>query len=177
MAEGLMRHDLNVRGIESDVSSVGTLEVSSGADPFAVQILAEQGIDISGHRSRMMTEKDLAGVDLVIGMAPEHVRAVALLDPSVFARTFTLREIVRRAQASGGPTASEPVWQWGTRLSADRRFTDLLGDAPADSIADPIGRPLAFFRGVADQIAELTSALAVTMAARRLSGGDSSLVD
>jgi hypothetical protein len=69
------------------------------------------------------------------------------------------------------------VWQWGTRLSADRRFADLLGDAPADSIADPIGRPLAFFRGVADQIAELTSALAVTMAARRLSGGDSSLVD
>ena len=167
MAEALLRHDLEVRGIPARVTSVGTLDLDSPADPLAVQVLAEQGIDISSHRSQVMTGQSLLGADLVIGMAREHVRAAALLDPSVYAQAFTLRELVRRAQSNGGPASGEPVWSWGVSLTAERRFTDLLGDSPVDDIEDPLGQPIEFFRHVAAEIAGLTAALAVTIAAGR----------
>ena len=167
MAEALLRHDLDVRGIVADVSSVGTLDLSLGADPLAVRALAERGLDISMHQSRTMTQENLRGADLVICMAREHVRAVALLDPSIYPRTLTLRELVRRAQAAGGPTKGLPVWQWSVGLTADRQFADLLGDSPLDDIEDPLGRPAEFFREIAGQIAELTSALAVIIASGR----------
>jgi protein-tyrosine phosphatase len=167
MAEALLAHDLAVRGVSARVTSVGTLDLDSPADPLAVQVVAERGIDISPHRSHVMTEQSLTGADLVIGMAREHVRAAALVDPSVYARAFTLRELVRRAQSSGGPARGEPVWSWGVHLTADRRFTDLLGDSPVDDIEDPIGQNIEFFRYVAAEIAGLSAALAVTIAAGR----------
>jgi protein-tyrosine phosphatase len=167
MAEALLRHDLDVRGIVADVSSVGTLDLSSGADPLAVRALAERGLDISMHQSRMMREENLSDADFVLCMAREHVRAVALLNPSIYPRTFTLRELVRRAQAAGGPEKGQPIWQWSVELSADRQFADMLGDSPLDDIEDPIGQSAEFFREIASQIAELTSALAVIIASGR----------
>ncbi len=167
MAEALLRHDLAVRGIVADVSSVGMLDLFSDADPLAVRVLAERGLDISMHQSRLMTEENLSGADFVLCMTREHVRAVALLDPSIYPRTFTLRELVRRAQAVGGPAKGQPVWQWSVSLTADRKFADLLGDSPLDDIEDPLGRSAEFFREIASQIAELTSALAVTIASGR----------
>jgi protein-tyrosine phosphatase len=167
MAEALLAHDLGVRGVLARVTSVGTLDLDSPADPLAVQVIAERGIDISPHRSHVMTEQSLAGADLVIGMAREHVRAATLVDPSVYARAFTLRELVRRAQSNGGPVKGEPVWSWGVHLTADRQFTDLLGASPVDDIEDPIGQNIEFFRYVASEIADLSAALAVTMAAGR----------
>jgi hypothetical protein len=70
---------------------------------------------------------------------------------------------VRRAQAAGGPKKGQPVWQWSVGLSADRQFADLLGHSPLDDIEDPIGQSAEFFREIAGQIAELTSALAVVI--------------
>jgi arsenate reductase len=51
MAEGLARHRL---GDEYEIHSAGTSPV--GVNPFAIQVLAESGIDISGQHSKGLDE-------------------------------------------------------------------------------------------------------------------------
>ena len=51
MAEGLLRHD---RGDEFDVESAGTR--ATQVRPEAIAVMREVGIDISGHRSKVIDE-------------------------------------------------------------------------------------------------------------------------
>lgn len=41
--------------------------------PYAVEVMAEIGIDISGHRSKSIDDIDAAGADLVITLCAEEV--------------------------------------------------------------------------------------------------------
>ncbi len=168
MAEALLMHDLHVRGVRADVASAGTLGLDSQADPNAVAVMAGRGIDIWPHRSRLLTKEILSGTDLVIGMAREHVRAAALLESSCYARAFTLRDLVRRAHRFGGPAGDEPVGIWAARLSSHRDVSELMGESPFDDIADPIGMSRADFERTAAVISDLSSALAVSIAAGRV---------
>ena len=61
MAEGLLRH---LAGDRYEVASAGTQPV--GLNPGAVEAMKEIGIDISGHRSKNVTEFIGRPVDLVI---------------------------------------------------------------------------------------------------------------
>lgn len=61
MAEGLLRH---LAGDRFDVFSAGTHPV--GLNPSAVMAMKEIGVDISGHRSKAMTEFKDAPFDYVI---------------------------------------------------------------------------------------------------------------
>lgn len=73
MAEGLAR---KVFGIEALVQSAGSKP--SVVNPFAIQAMAEIGIDISGQRSKSVDEIDPATVDTVITLCAEEVCPVYL---------------------------------------------------------------------------------------------------
>ena len=81
MAEGIMRHRLpdewreNVR-----VESAGTLGFD-GCPPseLACRVCAENGIDITGHRSRRLTEKIVADSDIILTMERQHLAYVEAL--------------------------------------------------------------------------------------------------
>jgi protein-tyrosine-phosphatase len=47
------------------------------------------------------------------------------------------------------------VAAWLGRVGAGRRTSDLVGDDPADDIADPVGRPRAEYEDTADQLEDL----------------------
>jgi arsenate reductase (thioredoxin) len=68
MAEGLARH---IFGPRADVMSAGSNP--SGLNPYAIEALAEIGIDISGHRSKSVREIDVAGIDLIVTLCAEEV--------------------------------------------------------------------------------------------------------
>lgn len=68
MAEGLAR---SIFGDTAQVQSAGS--VPWRVHPLAIQALAEIGIDISGQRSKSVTEIDLSSVDLVITLCSEEV--------------------------------------------------------------------------------------------------------
>lgn len=68
MAEGLARHLL---GEGVTVTSAGS--APAVVHPLAIEVLAEQGIDIRHHRSKSVGAVDLAGVDLVITLCAEEV--------------------------------------------------------------------------------------------------------
>jgi protein-tyrosine phosphatase len=130
------------------------------AAPEIVELLDEWGADGRSHQSRALTPAVVAGADLVLGMAREHVREAVLLEPDLFPRAFTLKELVRRATAVGPRPAGEPLADWLGRAGAGRRPADTLGSSRDDDIADPIGRRRAVFRQVGAEIHELVEVLA-----------------
>ena len=54
MAEGLLRHRLAAIGVDARVHSAGFLFDGRKASVDAVAVMADHGIDISGHRSRKL---------------------------------------------------------------------------------------------------------------------------
>ena len=67
MAEGLARQIL---GASIEVTSAGSLP--SYVNPYAVEALAEIGIDISSHRSKSVDDIDATGIDLVVTLCAEE---------------------------------------------------------------------------------------------------------
>ncbi|MFZ0500420.1 MAG: arsenate reductase ArsC [Steroidobacteraceae bacterium] len=68
MAEGLARAML---GKDVEILSAGSKP--STVNRNAIEVMAEIGIDISGHRSKSIDEVDAAAVDLVITLCAEEV--------------------------------------------------------------------------------------------------------
>jgi hypothetical protein len=92
-------------------------------------------------------------------MSREHVREAVLADPLSFAKTFTLREIVRRGQEKGQRRSDEALGEWLARLHEGRRHTDLVGDSPHDDIADPMGGSSDDYRRMLEDVSALTQSL------------------
>jgi protein-tyrosine phosphatase len=141
MAEVLLRHRLGELGVEARVASAGLLRPGQPASQHGVDILQGRGLDLTAHRSQAMTRELLRSSDLVLAMAREHVREAVVLDPSLWPRTFTLKELVRRGEASGPRRAGEPLGDWLARVGQGRRISDLTGSSPDDDVADPYGGP------------------------------------
>ncbi len=142
MAEVLLRHRLGERGREeATVSSAGFLTGGMPAADQAIEVMRRRGLSLEDHVSRQVDADLLAGADLVLGMARLHVREAVVLQPEAFPRTFTLKELVRRAEEAGTrPPATDPA-EWLERLHAGREPSELLGDSRRDDVADPMGRP------------------------------------
>jgi len=65
-----------------EVSSAGTQAWDgSSASDGSILIGLERGLDLSGHRSRMITPEILAKSDLILVMSAQHVERVKELDP------------------------------------------------------------------------------------------------
>jgi len=160
MAEALLRRDLTRVGVPAVVSSTGTISSGRRASENAVEVMAGLGLDISGHRSRVLDAEELADASLVLTMAREHVREAAVIAPATYPRTFTLKELVRRANERGGPAADETLDDWLARLHQGRTAASHLGASAGDDVADPIGQRPAVYERTAVELAELTARLA-----------------
>lgn len=158
MVEGLLRARLAERAL-SDVSvtSAGFLSEGSPATDEAVEVMAMRGIDLSGHQSQLASQEVLEEADLVLAMARRHVREAAVIAPACFPRTFTLKELVRRAGQVGARQVGEPLEAWLSRLHVGRSPTQHLGDSPEDDIADPVGSPLRVYKRTARDLEELVA--------------------
>lgn len=157
MAEALLRRELALQGVEATVSSAGLLRPGMAAADEVIELMDARDLDLRTHQSQPITPELLAPMDLVIGMAREHVREVVLMQPALFSRTFTLKELVWRGREVGPRQADESFPGWLGRLAPDRRPTEILGSSDDDDIEDPIGRRFAVFKKVAAEIETLTS--------------------
>ena len=120
MAEAQLRHRVAQEG-HSDwfIDSAGTLGIEgSPASPAAIEAMQEVGLDISGHRSQGIRIEHLEWADLVIGMTHAHMMELA----SMFPRDATDRLVLRAFENGPDPYADGP------------------------DLADPIGKPLRFYR-------------------------------
>jgi protein-tyrosine phosphatase len=156
MAQAMLSARLAARGVTVAVASAGLLGDGRSPPPEVISVMAARGIDVAGHRSRIVTPDDLAAADLTLGLAREHVRHAAVLLPEAWPRAFTLRELLRRGQWAGVRAPGEPLGHWLTRAGDGRRRRDLLGSSPADDVADPAGGPPRGYQATSDLLDRLT---------------------
>lgn len=160
MAEALLRDRLLARGIEANVHSAGEMEGGVPASGGSVRAMAARGLHLDGHRSRRTSADMLRSADLVVAMARRHLRSAVATVPDAFPRTFTLKELVRRAEQAGPRAAGEPLRAWLERLHAGRTSAGLLGESPDDDIADPIGGTDRQYEATAQELEALVDRLA-----------------
>jgi protein-tyrosine phosphatase len=156
MTQALLSARLAARGVTVPVASAGLLGSGRPPPPEVVSVMAARGMDVTGHRSRIVTADDLAAAGLILGLTREHVRHAAVLLPVAWPRAFTLRELLRRGRQTGPRAPDEPLAHWLTRAADGRRRADLLGSHPADDVADPAGGPLREYQATAAILDRLT---------------------
>ncbi|MFO7606932.1 MAG: low molecular weight protein-tyrosine-phosphatase [Desulfurivibrionaceae bacterium] len=89
MAEILLRERLKEEGVE--VSSAGLMAlVGQPADPLAIALLAERGLDAASHRARQITTEIATGAELILVMELWQQRDLEKNIPQVKGRIFRL---------------------------------------------------------------------------------------
>ncbi|NOT09551.1 MAG: RpiB/LacA/LacB family sugar-phosphate isomerase, partial [Gemmatimonadales bacterium] len=71
MAEAMLRRaaiEAGIAGIEVSSAGIGAWE-GAAASEGAYLVLLEKGLDLSGHRARLLTRELVEGADLVLTMA------------------------------------------------------------------------------------------------------------
>lgn len=164
MAAALLAARLAERGVDARVHSAGMLYDGRPATDHGIAVMAERGLDTSGHRSRKIGADLVRGADLVVGMARSHLREVVTAAPEVFPRAFTLKEILRRGEVRGPRKPGQSLDEWLGLLHEGRRPADLLGDSADDDVADPIGGPRRAYERAAKELEDLTNRLAALIA-------------
>ena len=166
VAAGLLGAEFRRLGEPGSVGSAGVKAVSMATPHALVSYLGKRGIDISGHRPTQLTLERVMSADLIVAMGRSHVREVAVIAPSTFAKTFTLKDLVRRAELFGERRSGEEPSDFLARLSLERSLTDVMGNNPDDDVSDPIGRHKRELRRTAKELEELVARLAGAIVAR-----------
>ena len=92
MAEALLRRELRGQdGITVESAGLGAL-VGHPASDYSVELMAEMGIDITGHRARQIHPDMVRDADLVLVMEAGHKRAIDDADPSARGKVYRLGE-------------------------------------------------------------------------------------
>jgi protein-tyrosine phosphatase len=144
--------------VRGQVLSAGT-SVNEIAPATAETLTAarERWFDLSSHESTPLDATTVGNADLVLGMTRAHAREIIVIQPAAVRRTFTFKELVRRAEAS--PRVGERFGDWLSRLASERDADELLGSSPDDDVADPIGQPLSVFRRTLTELDDLADRL------------------
>ncbi|MCF2529268.1 low molecular weight phosphatase family protein [Yinghuangia sp. KLBMP8922] len=176
LAERLLAARLGAGGPEAAADSLPGIVVRSAgthARPGAVlgadtrQVMAEFGGDGSGFAARRLTERDVAGADLVLGMAREHREAAVGLCPSVLRRCFAFEEFVRLAAVASEPAADPAADPREIVARAAALRGRVRPPAPdADDIADPVDLPPEALRACAARVDRAVRRTAVLLAPR-----------
>jgi protein-tyrosine phosphatase len=159
MAEAFLRNRLERRRVDARVGSAGLRFVGEPASANGVDVLADRGLDLSAHRSRMLDGELLESTDLAVAMAREHLREAVLARPDIWPRAFTLKELVRRGEMIGPRAPGESVDAWLSRAHSGRTRQDLLGASPDDDVEDPIGLSRSAYEKTADELSDLVDRL------------------
>jgi protein-tyrosine phosphatase len=127
------------------------------ATPPTVDAARRIGLDLSEHVSTPVDQAAVRAADLVIGLERRHVQEIVLEDPHAFAKTFTLKELVRRGNNIGARHPDQSVAEWLLLVHQGRRPTDLLGMSLDDDVTDPTGSKATDHRTTAEELDVLAS--------------------
>ena len=155
-AAAIARRDIGDRPI--DVDSAG-LDSWRRRVPETGLLHAERlGLDLSAHVSSPVHVDALADYDLILGLAREHTRELAALDPLIRPRLFTVKQFARWIGEHPRPRRAM-VGPWLDARESQRSPADFLGAAPADDIADPVGKPIEYWQTMTDELEPAIAAI------------------
>lgn len=163
IAAAMLDVRLNELEIDAHVTSAGFASDGEPATGESVRLLAERGIDVSAHRSRRIDADIAASSDLILTAQHDHVVDIAGRSPALFDRTFTLPEIVERAEpagARGGRTLDVWLGSIGAERPSAFDYLDAGDSGAIGEVADPTGRSPRDWAVAMSTIDELTRRLA-----------------
>jgi protein-tyrosine-phosphatase len=160
MAAALLARRLAVLGVTVPVRSAGMMGGGDPPCPEVISVMAQYGIEIASHRSRIAHATDLARASLVLAMARDNLRYAVITEPEAWSRAFTLKELVRRGEQIGPRPPGEPFADWLSRAHAGRERASLLGGSAEDDMADPAGGPQRAYTAAASLLDRLVTRLA-----------------
>ncbi len=140
------------------VATAGTLTIDG--QPMSVRTraaFAAVGLEPPAHRSRQASPADLDRADLVVGLAPEHVRWVRRVHPVAAARTATLRRLARDLAGPARGALTDRVAALG--------LADVELEA-WEEVVDPGGGEVEDFVACAREVVSLVGDLAGALASR-----------
>lgn len=116
MAEGMARHYALLRGWPVEVKSGGVLGIiDRPADPLAIRVMKEVGIDISAHRSGGIDSDLAAWADHILVMELGHTMKLRERHPEAADKTLMLGNF------GGMMEVQDPIggWRWKFRRCRD----------------------------------------------------------
>lgn len=169
LAEHVLRRAVD--GLPVDVRSVGVLDLGAvGPLPEALEAARKLGLDLSGHRTCLLTPEPLAGADLVLGFERSHIARAVVSGGAPIERTFTLPELVELLGAMPRVDAGDPVTRARAAVAAVAATRPDPRRESIPELADPLGKPAAVFRRTAAQVSELSERLVARLFGSRTSG-------
>jgi protein-tyrosine phosphatase len=125
-------------------------------------LVIANGGDPDGFVARQLDESLLREADLVLGMTREHCERAAALEPSAFARIFSLIEFARGTDgvAADLPSNGADRLRRLVAIATDRRRRGVLRASDDDDVADPYGRSDEVFEAMARTILPVVDLLA-----------------
>ncbi len=148
-------------GLPVRVCSFGTLDLGPQAPPpDAIAVGAALGVDLTGHRARVLRPESLREEDLVIGFEPFHVASAVVEGGADRTRSFTIRELdgLLAELELGARGARDEARELVAAANAIR--VDGGPRLSALSLGDPYGRPRRAYEQAAAQIDDLVARLA-----------------
>ena len=159
----LLAAHLEEVGVVAHVQSAGTAARGHPTMERAARLLADRGIDVVEHRSRMLEPEVVQAADLIVTAEQQHVVAIAGRWPGLFRRTFTLPELVRRGEAVGRRDG-RPIAEWLLDVGHGRLTAfDYLDSTSIPEVADPTGQSPAVWEQSFARIDALTKRLALVL--------------
>jgi protein-tyrosine-phosphatase len=159
MAEALLRRRAEELDLDLSVSSVGSLFDGRPAEDGALGAMKALGIDLTAHQARSLTPTIVGCADLVLGMEQAHVREVSVVPGGSFERTFTLPDLVARAERVAPRRPGETPADWLARVGEGRSPADAMAAARHLEVADPMGMSKRHFRRCAAELSDLIDRL------------------
>ena len=159
LAAAILRRELERVGVDATVRSFGTAATGEPATPGTIAAARRLGLDLDAHVSTAIDPAYISEAALVLTMERRQVQDVVIAVPTAFRRTFTLKELDRRASAAGARRSGETLAEWLVRVGDGRRPTDLLGRSPSDDVADPTNDQLVDHDTLARELDDLTARL------------------
>jgi protein-tyrosine phosphatase len=155
LVEHLLRTAADRASLPWTVSSAGT-HANPGlpCHPHSARVLVERGIDPSGFVTRLLAVEQIAAADLVLTAGPEQRQQVVALSAEAVPRTFPLLTFATwLSHDPDGPADGDLL---AAALRGRSRSQPI--PLPAQTLRDPLGRRIRWFRRCA---AEIDQAVAV----------------
>lgn len=110
MAEGLLRHMMEKKGrIDVQVSSAGVSTLGGqGATLETIEVMRQEGMDVSGHSSQPVTPDLIRRADLIFCMEGFHRDAVLSLVPEAASKVHLLKTFHLKRPVTD-PNIADPI--------------------------------------------------------------------
>lgn len=131
MAEALLKNMLATEGLSHfSVRSAGiAADPGAQASPYAVEALAELGLDLSSHRAQNIDAPLAEWAHLILTMTGHHQRVISDSLPQTAGKVHLLKEFAAHEQGDENAAALDIADPFGQALDAYRASRDELVQA------------------------------------------------